>query len=102
MSNHGMDNDVMNCISEQDIRGKDPELGTFVLDTDNPNRTISIFIVGTFKLRIKNIFFLHLHFSYSSSHQSSLQLLSGQNYHAGYRIKIKLICRLKQNIEIKY
>ena len=57
MSNHGMDNDVMNCISEQDIRGKDPELGTFVLDTDNPNRTISIFIVGTFKLRIKNILF---------------------------------------------
>ena len=57
MSNHCMDIDVMYCISEQDIRGKDPELGTFVLDTDNPNRTISISTGGTFKLRTKNMFF---------------------------------------------
>ena len=58
---------------------------------DTLDRLISISTMGSFNLRIckKSI---HFH-SYSSLNQISCQPLTGCNYHAGYRIKIKLIYR---------
>ena len=48
----------MMCMSK-----KYTELGTFVLDTHNPDRMISISTVGTFNLRFnKNFTFPYLHF----------------------------------------
>ena len=50
--------------------------------------------VVTFNLRIyKNYAYLYLD-------QSSLQHLTGYDYHADYQIKIKLICRLKRRSSI--
>ena len=43
--------------------------------------------LDTFDMRI------NAHFSYPSPDKSSLQPLTGYDYHEGYRIKIKLICR---------
>ena len=57
----------------------------------------------TFNLRIyKNISFHIFNFIYSSTDQSSLQPLTGYDYHAGYRIKIKLICRLTKGRDQKF
>ena len=39
----------------------------------------------------------YLHFIYSSSDQIFLQPLTGYDYHAGYRIKFELICRLPKD-----
>ncbi len=50
-------------------------LGTFLLDTHNPNHLISIPIVGTYNLRI-----------YKKNFTS--QYLTGYDYHARYQIKI--------------
>ena len=56
----------------------DSELGTFVLDTDNPHHFISISALGTFNLRIyKNYTFPYL-LSYSSHDTISFNQWLGQ------------------------
>ena len=60
-----------------------PELGTFVLNTHNPDILISISTVNTFNLKINAE---SLHLSCSFPDRSSFQPLTG--YDAGSRIKI--------------
>ena len=45
----------------------------------------------------KNYTLPYLYFSYSAPDQSFLQPMTGYKNYAGYRIKIKLICRLTKD-----